>query len=193
MPKQKIIWRPIDKYKGFYEVSTTGLVRNVRTGLILKAYTTRKGYKRLGLCKNGKSKLQLVHRLVLFAFWDLIPGCPDPRKNKHLQVNHKSGNKRRNGLENLELVTAKENQQHSYRVLKTNNGLQGENQGGSKLKEKDIYELYEHLKNGGTKNAFARMKKVDPSTIRLVTYGKTWAHIKLDWKKVSPLPQKPKH
>lgn len=66
------------------------------------------GYLGVVLCKNGKTKLIAVHRLVAMHF------IPNP-ENKP-QVNHKNGVKNDNAAENLEWVTQSENMKHAVKT-----------------------------------------------------------------------------
>ena len=68
---------------------------------ILAPFLNNKGYSRVKLCKNGKGKLMLVHRLVAMAF------LPNP-ENKPM-VNHKDENPLNNCVDNLEWCTASYN------------------------------------------------------------------------------------
>ena len=65
----------------------------------------RKGYKRLKLSNSGKHKAFRVHRLVAEAF------IPNP--DNLPQVNHIDEDKSNNHVDNLEWVTARQNQHHS--------------------------------------------------------------------------------
>ena len=111
------IWKDIKGYEGLYQVSNLGNVKSLprytnnqyKNGLIMKPHNYS-GYLRIQLRKNGNYKWFCVHRLVAMAFLK--------NYNSQLQVNHKNGIKDDNNLENLEMVTASENQLHSYRVLK---------------------------------------------------------------------------
>ena len=76
-----------------YEVSNLGRVRN-KKGLLLKPQKTEKGYLRVDLSKDGKTKHYKVHRLVASAFI--------PNKNNLPQINHKDENKQNNRVDNLE-------------------------------------------------------------------------------------------
>lgn len=114
-------WKPIKGYEGLYEVSNTGLVRSVdriisdvRSPLrIFKGQTLhptehngKQPYYYVSLCKNGKNKKRLVHRLVAETFID------NPSHKE--QVNHKDGNVHNNNASNLEWCTNAENTQHAY-------------------------------------------------------------------------------
>lgn len=108
-------FRPIRGYEGFYEISSTGKVWSVPRvassgrfvrGRFLKVQQSRLGYLRVTLCKDGGSKIFLVHRLVAEAFIG-----PPPEIDS--QVNHIDGNKENNTPENLEWCTAKENIDHA--------------------------------------------------------------------------------
>lgn len=94
------IWKDIDGYEGYYQVSNKGRVRRAN-GNILNPWNNQNGYPMVALCKHGKSKCFLVHRLVAFMF------IPNPRKVN--VVNHKDGSRNNNCVENLEWCTQKEN------------------------------------------------------------------------------------
>ena len=108
------IWKDI--IEG-YQVSSEGNVKSlVRKHPCNKCSRERilkgqiqKGYKKVMIYKDNKCKWVLIHRLVALAF------IPNP-ENKP-QVNHKDGNKLNNNVDNLEWVTASENQKHSVEVL----------------------------------------------------------------------------
>lgn len=82
-----------------YSVSNLGNVRNDKTVRILKTYTKPSGYMQVQL--GRKTIPQYIHRLVAKAFI--------PNNDNKPQVNHKNGIKCDNKVENLEWVTASEN------------------------------------------------------------------------------------
>lgn len=82
-----------------YSISNLGNVRNDKTGRILKYHTKPNGYKQVQL--GRKITPQYIHRLVAIAFIPNIHNKP--------QVNHINGDKGDNRVENLEWVTASEN------------------------------------------------------------------------------------
>lgn len=99
-------YRTIDGWP--YSVNEYGDVRNDRNGHIL-SQDISSGYSRVHLCDSGKSKTELVHRLVAKSFVPNPMGKPE--------VNHKDGNKQNNSAENLEWVTGAENKKHCREVL----------------------------------------------------------------------------
>ena len=98
---EKEIGKNIPNYEG-YQVSNLGRVKSFY-GLkekILKPKITR-GYYQVHLHKNSIGKWYSIHRLVFEAFNGTIP--------EGLQVNHINEVKTDNRLENLNLMTPKEN------------------------------------------------------------------------------------
>lgn len=117
------LWLDIPNYDG-YQVSNFGRVRThnklsnnslhskrVWKDRILKykGKTPRTGY-RVDLWKGGKPKTFLVARLVAFTFYG------KDINNHRLTVNHIDGNRFNNKLDNLELVSLKENVRHGFRT-----------------------------------------------------------------------------
>lgn len=102
------IWKDIEGYEGLYQVSTHGRVRSLGNGKynnskvrLLKPSINTWGYLQVCLCKNGKTKKYLVHRLVAEAF--LPNWFDDP------QVNHIDEDKTNNHIDNLEWCDCKYN------------------------------------------------------------------------------------
>ena len=67
LPYYKEEWKDIEGFEGLYQASNFIKVMNVRTGKILKPDIAN-GYYRVVLCKNGKAKHYLLHRIIAQAF-----------------------------------------------------------------------------------------------------------------------------
>ena len=107
-------WRDIVGYENKYKVSNMGKVMSLnylRTGKQkeLKQVISSSGYYVVNLCKDGKTKLFSVHRLVAIAF------LPNPKKQE--EVNHINENTKDNRVENLEWCDRLYNA--NYGTLKT--------------------------------------------------------------------------
>ena len=96
-------FKAIPEYEN-YEVSDLGNVRNVKTGQILKPQQVPKGYLQVYLNnKDKKRKPFRIHKLVAMAFLGHIP-C-----GMQITVDHVNGCRTDNRLENLEIVSMREN------------------------------------------------------------------------------------
>lgn len=118
METRNEIWKDIEGYEGYYQVSNFGRVRSVEHVItlhlkngrtkpltvrdrIISQAVLRNGYKIVTLRKALSAKTISVHRIVAKAF---VPGYQEG-----LQVNHKDENKKNNCAWNLEWVTPREN------------------------------------------------------------------------------------
>lgn len=136
----KEIWKDIEGYEGYYQISNYGRVKSLERyksnysklqlvpERILSQGTKENGYKVIILYKDNKGKNNYIHRLVAQAF------LPNP--NDLATVNHKDGNKANNHLSNLEWASYAENNRHARLT------------GLSKPRGKEIEIVYE---NGETK------------------------------------------
>ena len=175
----KEIWKDIDGYEGFYQVSNYGRVRSFKTrGIsgkkkktpaIKKDNPDKDGYPQFGLSHNGKYYSHKAHRLVAKAF------IPNP-ENKS-QVNHIDGDKTNNRSSNLEWATRSENMSHSY-----DNGFhvgqKGELRYNSKLTKESVLEI----RNAYNLGCFTHQEIADAYSISRqlatgVINNKRWAHI----------------
>ena len=106
--------------RNMYEINEIGQIRNIETGHYLSSYQMNNGYYTVSLrCQDNIGRHFLIHRLVAHEF---IPN--DDIINK-TTVNHKSGIKSINCVENLEWVSQSENNKHA-RDNKLND-INGEN------------------------------------------------------------------
>lgn len=118
-----MIWKAIQGYEGYYEISDSGLVRSLDRvvpdsklgfkhlkGKMMKlaesvGKTRDSGYYVVNLRRNHISDVRPIHRLVAERFLKNPLGLPT--------VNHKDGNKRNNNVSNLEWVSYSENNIHA--------------------------------------------------------------------------------
>lgn len=103
----KEVWKDIPNFKGIYQVSSLGNVKNFKKNKIINGYYDKAGYKRICLYKNGKRYYPFVHRLVAEAF------IPNP--NNYPSINHKNEIKDDNIISNLEWCTIKYNNNYGTR------------------------------------------------------------------------------
>lgn len=104
-------YRDIKGYEGIYQVSNLGNVKSLarktknqfcKKDIILKKTINFYGYINAGLCVNGNLKTKRVHILVAEAFLN-------HKTNRIMVVNHINFDRTDNRLENLEIVTNREN------------------------------------------------------------------------------------
>lgn len=112
MENNKEIWKNIAGFEG-YQVSNFGRVKSFygKKERILKAGLRSNGYLNVILCKNGKMKCFLIHRLVANAFIDNPDNLP--------VINHIDENKQNNQVSNLEWCTYSYNNSYNDKGKKT--------------------------------------------------------------------------
>lgn len=133
VPEVEELWKPIPGYEGFYEASTHGRIRSVdrirkfkcRYGymvnrpykgrVLVQSFDGKKNYLQINLSKDGKSKMELVHRLIATTFLDNPYNLPE--------VNHIDENKTNNSVSNLEWCN---------RIYNSNYGSKKDSTRGSK-------------------------------------------------------------
>jgi len=122
------IWKDIPNYEGFYKASNKGRIKSLKRVIehshsgyqtlkerILKQSINKHGYFEVSLHKNKIAKTNEVHRLVALTFYK--------KTNKY--VNHIDSNRKNNELNNLELVTNRENICHGLKKRKCKSEYMG--------------------------------------------------------------------
>ena len=100
---EKEVWKSIPNYEGLYEVSSLGRVKSLRFNKekILSQGLAR--YCNVVLWNNNKGITRTVHQLVAESFLGHNPN------GMKLVVDHINDDKLDNRLENLQIVTTREN------------------------------------------------------------------------------------
>lgn len=118
MEIQDEIWKPIEGFEGFYEISNKGNIKSLNRvvkrgnqtmvvkGRVLHQYPNGNGYMRVQLYKDKRErKKSFIHRLVAKAF------VPNP--HGYDVVNHLDNNPQNNNATNLEWTTLQGNMEYA--------------------------------------------------------------------------------
>ena len=99
------IWKDITGFEGLYQVSSLGRVKSFKWGKerILNYGANSCGYLMICLHKDKKNFIKYIHRIV----WDAFGSSP--RNGRILQIDHIDNNKLNNRIENLQLLSSREN------------------------------------------------------------------------------------
>ena len=104
------IYRDVVGYEGIYKVSNLGNVKSLRYGKEkqMKQSKDSSGYFVIGMRLNNIPKIRRVHQLVAESFLN------HKRCGLKLVVNHIDFNKTNNNINNLEIVTQRENSNQKH-------------------------------------------------------------------------------
>lgn len=159
--------KSVEGYPNYYMDSEGNIFSNVYKKMRkLIPETTKAGYLRVQLYRDGKVKKVLVHRLVALAF------IPNPKDKPH--VNHLDGDKTNNRVINLEWCNRSENMRHAIsNGLRPEGSNRGEKHGNSKLTSNDVLKIRE-LKGVKTKRQIAENFGIHMNTVALIWSRKLW-------------------
>ncbi len=162
-------WRDIRGYEGHYQVSDEGQVRSLKRGIrIMSQARSRTGYRQVNLYLYGRVRHWYVHRLVADAF---LGGIPDG-----MEVNHIDGDKSRNDILNIEIVTPQANLQHARESGLTPD-LRGEQSPRAKLTEEKVREIRAARVAGEKVAAVAARFGVCERSVYGIWARRTWRHV----------------
>lgn len=148
------VWQqiPYPELKLIYYASNLGRIKN-ESGHIIKGSLKDDGYYAVHFeRKDGSRTNPLLHRLVAATFFG---------RNDELYVNHRNGNKADNKVENLEYVTARENNVHAIKT-----GLRSNARKGYKVIQMDLDN--NELKTFISVHAAAKEIECNPFTIQKI-------------------------
>lgn len=109
MKQQEIeIWKDIPEYEGLYQASTLGNIKSLnynhtKKEKLLKGFFNHNNYLQVNLHKKGKQKTLRINQLIAITF------LGHKRCGMKLVVNHKNFIRTDNRVENLEIITSREN------------------------------------------------------------------------------------
>ena len=175
----------MNKYEIARRLIDLGIISITREGNILRKYKLhrhgilhikmrnierhdKQGYKGISLRINGKTVNYESHRLI----WFYKNGKIDDK----LDINHKNGIKDDNRIENLELVTRKENVRHAHEILNAHD-QKGEKNNHAKLTNIEVIEIKEKLKNKIKQKIIAEEYNVSIGAITSISTGRNWKNI----------------
>ena len=102
------IWKDIPNYEGLYQASTIGNIRSLnyrmtKTIKNLKTPRDNKGYKLVGLNRDGNKRVFRVHMIMALTFLN------HRRGSRERVIDHIDNNRLNNNLDNLQIITHREN------------------------------------------------------------------------------------
>lgn len=139
----------------------------------IKGSLGHNGYVRIFVRINQKGYKIFAHRLVWLVFKSDI--------SEHLSINHKNGVKTDNRLENLELMTSREQTLHMINVLgkKIGNFTKGKyhNISNNILTKEEVINIRKLLKSGIEQKEIARKYNVTRVSVNNIANRKTWRYV----------------
>ena len=181
----KEIWKDIVGYEGLYQISNYGRIKSLGryyfSGIynaikkyqnenIRKTEKAKNGYMRIALCKDGKIKKYLIHRLVAEHFID--------NPNKLPQVNHIDENKENNYYKNLEWCDNKYNMNYGKRNEKVRKSIIATK--GRKVNQYDLEDNF--IKQYSSINGASKQFNRKGSNIRACCIGEQKTAYGYKWK-----------
>lgn len=108
MERQEV-WKTVPGFED-YQISNLGRVKSLKFGreLILKGSLTSEGYLSVSICKNRVQKTKYIHQLVAEVFLN-HKSC-----KMTFVVDHKNLKKTDNSVDNLQIVTFRENTSQNH-------------------------------------------------------------------------------
>lgn len=176
------IWKDVQGYEGYYQISSLGRVKSIgrlvvyksdQSGCaykrirekILKPYRQPSGHLYVNLCKDSIRTRHFVHRLVLTAF---VGERPEGFGSRHYPDNDPSNNK----ISNLQWADHHTNQLDRIAHGTT---FPGSLCPSSKLKEEQVIEIREiYAKGGVTQESLGNAYGVTQPTVNNLLHRKTW-------------------
>jgi len=142
-----------------------------RTGGLRTPWVSTQGYHNYSFkYKKGVRKTFRTNQLVAMAF------IPNP--NNYPVVNHIDHDKKNNHVSNLEWCTQSHNIKEAYKRPHKSNGIKGEKNKFSKLKEYQVVNIRrDHATGKFTGSKLAKLYKTSEANISDIVRNNTWRHL----------------
>ena len=154
--------------KDLYLITSDGKIWSNYLKNFMSAKIDKDGYLTIGLrTDENKQKMFRIHQLVMLTYGEAAPrDMIDPT------INHINGDKKDNRISNLEWMSRSKNS--SMRAIKPI----GEKNGASVLKEKEVLEIIDLLKNTNLSlREIGDKYGIHKTTVLKIKQGKTWKKI----------------
>ena len=138
------LFKPVLRFEGKYEVSNFGRIKSLNYGMrgkeqFRKVQTNKLGYQYISLWKDGKPNMRTVHSVVWEAFnGPVLEGY---------EINHMDENPSNNRLDNLNLLTHKQNMNWATvreRMSRSRKGRKQSKETKDKISKSQIGKLVNH-------------------------------------------------
>lgn len=178
-------FKDIPGYEGLYQANQNGEIFSLIKNMVMKQRVHKCGYMMVGLTKNNKQRVVLVHKLICMTFvGEALPGfC----------VHHKNHDKKDNRLSNLEYMNrslhaamhVKETHalgkiKGSFKTRLYRKGMsanKGAMNGRAKLNDEKVLEIRKMIASHIKVKDIAKMYHVNTSAIYDIKNGKKWTHV----------------
>lgn len=158
-------YRLIDGFKGKYEVSECGVVRNTSTLVPIKSHLTNHNNPRKRLTLNGRK--YYVHRIVALTW------LPSADKEDAVNVIHLDGNPLNNHASNLCWATPLESTLYGFEAgIRTHVGI---NNPASRLTVEDVIDI---RSSSASMRELAEKYNIAPNTVSNIRSFRCWKSIK---------------
>ena len=146
-------------------INEKGEVWSGKVNRHLSPHDNGRGYKQLIYNDKNNRKKHYIHRLVASEFIGEIP--------LGYTVNHKDGDTANNHVNNLEIITHKEN---NYHAIKTglNTKWRGSRHPQAKLTEGDVITIRSLIDRNTSRRSIAERFDISEGTVSDIKHKKSW-------------------